>query len=301
MKKKKEKPAARAKLRLKELLLKARARVRRPKATLRAGYIAYSNSFPFLREAERRPIKGVKVIARPPGELNAMLRRGELDVSAISTYEYLENSAHYTLLPDLCINSTGYVRSVLLFSRLPLKELKGQVVLTTPESATSANLLRILFQLKGISPREVRPFASFVETAAASAVLLIGDGALRFEGGGFPYVYDLAQLWTQLTARPVVFAVWAIRGRAGDHDAKLLRKLHRQLIAARARAHEGLDKLAAEAALRFPALRLDFRDYYSRLDYTLHKECIDSIHFYELMLVEMGLLSGRTQISFANL
>lgn len=268
---------------------------------MRVGYLNYSNSYPFLRQAEREPLEGVELKIHPPATLNRMLRAGELDLSVISTFEYLKNSQQYTLLPDLCINSTGYVRSVLLYSRFPLKALQGQRILMTAESATSTHLLKILLSMKGIIPASLTCFKDLNEVVDAAAVLLIGDGALSFSAPGFSHVFDLAHEWTQATALPVVFALWALNGRLADHDKALVKKVHNQLIRARHHLLAHLREVAGEARLRYPHIKLDFIDYYQRLDFTMSRACINSICFYEQKLVEMGLLGGGASITMADL
>ena len=44
----------------------------------------------------------------------------------------------------------------------------------------------------------------------ADAALVIGDPALAVDRRGF-HVLDLAAAWYELTGRPFVFAVWAVR------------------------------------------------------------------------------------------
>ena len=76
------------------------------------------------------------------------------------------------------------MRSVLLFSRVPLAELDGRAVALSAASATSVQLLRVLLEThRGVTPQYVQ------ESEGADAVLWIGDRALRqARDGGAPRV-----------------------------------------------------------------------------------------------------------------
>ncbi|MFO0809456.1 MAG: MqnA/MqnD/SBP family protein [Gemmataceae bacterium] len=80
-------------------------------------------------------------------------------------------------------------------------------------SRTSAALTQVLLQKRhGIHPSiESLPMNADAESAAADAVLLIGDRAMRACLPGFRYAYDLGDEWTQWTGLPFVYAVWAVR------------------------------------------------------------------------------------------
>src|SRR5512136_1386721 len=113
--------------------------------TLRIGEIEYANCTPIFSVlkkdfdcADYRFIRGV------PARLNAMLSREEIDLCPASSFEYGKSADKYYLLPGLSISSVGAVKSVLLFSRLPIGELDHQAIGLTAESDTSVNLLKII-------------------------------------------------------------------------------------------------------------------------------------------------------------
>ena len=123
---------------------------------MKVGYIEYFNSFPFWNDAKTHPIEGTQNIASTPAKLNQMIHNGELDLSAISAFEYLSHQNEYSLLPDLCINSNGHVRSVLLFSKVEISQLSNSTIHLSNESATSVNLLKIILAEKNITNNEFK-------------------------------------------------------------------------------------------------------------------------------------------------
>ncbi|MGD9162240.1 MAG: hypothetical protein PVG39_27770, partial [Desulfobacteraceae bacterium] len=63
---------------------------------MKLGYIDYLNCYPFYYHMfEHRPVNGVEVISRYPNDLNRMMVKGELDMSAISaaTYSLIQDRA----------------------------------------------------------------------------------------------------------------------------------------------------------------------------------------------------------------
>ena len=251
-----------------------------------------------MLEAKNNPISGISISAHPPALLNTMLFSGDLEVSAISTFEYLLHAEEYVLLPDLCINSHGHVKSVLLFSRVPLSELSAKQVLCTPESATSTNLLRILLHKHDITPSEFRVIEKGDSTLSADALLYIGDAALTFDSSDHPFCYDLAHEWDCLFGSPVVFAVWALRRNSAENFMPQLKALHQQLNSVRLSLPENLQKLENDISAAFPSLKTDWKDYFAHLDFHFKPECCDSVMNYANHLVELGILPRTPPLSF---
>lgn len=194
-----------------------------------------------------------------PGELNAALAQGAVDVAPCSSIEYARHADQYVLLPDLAIASDGAVGSILFESRVPTAALDGMTIAVPTASATSVVLLRALLEEReGIRPSyrwfdqgTGDPFEG--ETAA---VLWIGDVALRRAPGAGHLLTDLGRAWTDWTGLPFVYALWQAR-RSPAH-AKGLGRLHRELIASHAWFEQNAQVLAGRYATRFamPADRL---------------------------------------------
>ena len=115
-------------------------------------------------------------------------------------------------MPEVAITSRGPVRSVCLFHRRPLQQVRR--VALDSSSRTSAALLRVLLRERlGRDPEYVAMPPSLPDMlAAADAALLIGDRALYFEGEESRL--DLGQEWTERTGLPFVWAFWAGRREA---------------------------------------------------------------------------------------
>lgn len=132
-----------------------------------------------------------------PRELNQAMLAYDLDISLVSSAVYLDHIDRFIPLGPL-IGSYGPVRSVLLFSSKKEREIR--TIALPGESATSIELLRILWQQPGC----LAPEASLPQ---ADARLLIGDRALFLAAQEEP-LWDLASQWQSEQALPFVFGLW---------------------------------------------------------------------------------------------
>ena len=163
-------------------------------AKARLGRIAYLNVLPIYFALEHIfGENGFHLVRGTPAELNALMRRGEVDLGSISALEYGRAFRDYLLLPDLSISSRGAVGSVLLFSRVPFSRLDGRTIRVSAASASGAALVKVLMaKLFEVQPRyQPGPLAG-VPLAEAAAVMAIGDEALRLKAAGaMPFELDL--------------------------------------------------------------------------------------------------------------
>ena len=182
----------------------------------RVGHIQFINCFPlFYGLIEKKFLLEIELVKGNPTDLNRMLADNILDMAPISSIAYARNYKEYVLMPDISISADGDVKSIFLFSKLPIEELHNKKIALTNISATSQALLRIIMaRYYNISPDY---FESAPELRAmlmeADAALLIGDDALRarYKNQDRLFIYDLGQEWKKFTGLPMVFAVWAIR------------------------------------------------------------------------------------------
>jgi len=184
--------------------------------TLRIGQIDYANCTPIFECLKKSfDCSKYQFVHGVPSHLNNLLSTGEIDVCPSSSIEFAKHPREYLLLPDLSISSIGPVKSVLLFSRLPIEQLNLHPVGITSDSATSVRLLQII--LRKFYNYENRfstvQNSSLDALADFPAILLIGDAALKagiqlYQG---VYVYDLGALWYKFTGLPFVFALWMVR------------------------------------------------------------------------------------------
>lgn len=199
----------------------------------RLGLVSYANVAPlhFGLNSGGATDGGTVFVRGVPSELNARLLDGEIDLTLISSIEFLRHRARLRALPDFSIATLGPVYSVMLFHHRPWEELSGARIAVTSESATSVELLRVLLQADGLEAR-LEPAEPDLAAmlAGADGALLIGDSALaegvarRTVAGRQPFVTDLGEAWYRLTRLPFTFAVWASL-RENPPSAGLVRRL----------------------------------------------------------------------------
>ena len=94
---------------------------------MRIGRIPYINCYPVYGAIDRGIVTlDGALVDGIPSALNQQMADGTLDVSVVSAVEYARDSKRYLLLPDLAITCDGPVRSVMLFSTRPARELNGR-------------------------------------------------------------------------------------------------------------------------------------------------------------------------------
>jgi len=258
---------------------------------VRVGRIPYINCFPVYGGVDRGIVPlNATLVDGVPTALNQMMAQGQLDVSVVSAVEYARDWERYLLLPDLAISCNGPVRSVMLFSTLPAKELGGKRVLVSRSSMTSVHLLELLFEHVWRTQPEFVPGDAEADALARegdgdiAARLVIGDAALMLQSANhavarahdtqYPFVYDLGAEWKSWTGLPFVFAVWVAQRTTPVAEAL---KVHASLIASRDWGVAHLDELSAQAA-RSTGVPLDeCRRYFDGLDWRLSLPDLDGL------------------------
>ena len=191
------------------------------KSRLRLGAVSFLNTKPLIYPLLNEDIPtDITLSVDVPSRIAMHLSRGELEVGLIPIVEYFRaNPSHasYCILPDISIASHGSVRSIQLFSRVPIHKIQ-RIGLDT-NSRSSVALLKILLAEKyRISPvfttcrPTINPKTALHnrQDAPFDAVLLIGDPALRHLGTT-KYNMDLGEAWYKLTGLPFVYACWVAR------------------------------------------------------------------------------------------
>jgi chorismate dehydratase len=180
-------------------------------AVVRFGQINYINSLPLtLPLLSENCLPDTEFLLGTPAELNRAFTEGKLDLGAMSSFFFLEQGL-YKLVPDISIASKGTVGSVLFFSDRELSELHGKKLAITHDSATSVNLLTILFaESFGFVP-DFETVSDPEVNQQFSGALVIGDRALRCDKDWSQKLLrvDLGQWWYEKYSLPMVFGVWA--------------------------------------------------------------------------------------------
>jgi len=225
----------------------------------RLGTVPYLNADPLaaaLRQPDAALLVGdaVELAATVPSLLLQTLLDGELDAALVSVGGILPHP-ELRILPGMGIISRGPVRSIQLYCRKPLREVRRVALDASSRSAVA--LTRVLFaECWRLSPEFVTlppDLPRMLEEA--DAALLIGNPALHaneeLASGGWAGLgvqgLDLGGVWQELTGLPFVYAVWA--ARPGRDLERLSRVLHhakewgtrrRELLAARGAEELGL-------------------------------------------------------------
>jgi chorismate dehydratase len=233
-------------------------------AVLRVGRISALNMYPVYHHLELAGGPEFAFTDGLPTTLNRAVISGELDVSAMSSIAYARHAVDLALVPAACISAHGAVNSILVFSRVPLEEIRSVAV--TPHSATSVALLRVLL---GPGPE----FHTLTTEPPAAlerhdAVLLIADEALTGGRSPFaPFVFDLGELWRARTGLPMVFAVWAARADLSPAKRHILGELRQLLTDAQKSYVRDPETVVRAAAARFPFPEDFIAAYFRRLGY----------------------------------
>jgi len=270
--------------------------------TLNIGHIQYANCTPiFSALTANFDCAGYRFVDGVPARLNAMLRAGELDVSPSSSIEYATAHEQYCLLPELSISAIGAVKSVFLFSRIPIEELDGCSIGLSAESDTSVNLLKVLLAkkcgFKNSFERTSLPLSEALELYPG--LLLIGDAALKGAASVADFhCYDLGELWHAFTGLPFVFALWIVRREAARNQPEALAALGRDLIAAKHLAYASYPEIAAGCPERAWIGERALVDYWRTISYELTEAHLDGARCFFRHAFEMGLIPTLPEIRF---
>ncbi len=271
---------------------------------LTLGYIPYLNCIPFFHHLKKNGFCG-QFVTGVPSELNLRLQQGQLDVSPSSSFEYARNWRNYLLLPGHSISSIGKVKSVLLFSPVELMELSDRQIAITGESATSVNLLRIIFRefyhLENVT--DVVPNVP-IETLIKQKkpALLIGDRALQLASqlpSGMK-VFDLGEIWYQYTGLPFVFALWMIDLSSLHKFPIALADLGQQLLLSREQLLKEPYPLATIIAEDVGLAAQTIVDYWQTIDYRLDEEHLQGVQLFFRLCKKYQLLDEEPELNFLD-
>lgn len=273
---------------------------------LKVGRIGYLNVLPIYYPLEQGTIRhNFSFVYGSPAELNSIMARGDLDVSVVSSIEYARHFERYVVLPRLSISCRGAVKSVLLFSKVPLEELNGRAIHVTPQSHTSVALLRILLRrfcdIECNFAGMVRPLWQSRVIELPEAYLAIGDEALYWKKRrAFPYVWDLGELWNHWTGLPFVFALWVCRRDLAQSEPDKLVRCLESFLCAKSWGLRNLDLVCFQASRTTFMTQDELKIYFRHLSYDLENGMLDGLKCYYDMLCEEGLLKEVPPLEFVE-
>ena len=165
-----------------------------------------------------------------PAEICKAAGRGAYDAALLSAVKLPSLADQYEPLPTYGIAGHGRVRSVLVLSASPLRDLiaNGLSIYLSPDSETS----RALFVALCVRDYGTLPVITS-DREQAHAMLLIGDEALKppIRTRCWPIRIDLGEWWQQRFQLPFVFAQWAVRRNLAIDDKTRIRNWLEKTVA----------------------------------------------------------------------
>jgi len=263
--------------------------------SLRLGRIQYMNVAPIYYGLEMFHQAEYQLTSAPPATLNRMLSLKQLDISSVSSIAYGKNQHQWDLLPGLSISSWGKVMSVKLVSKYQLEKLNDKHIILTHESETAAALLKLLLKNTGIVPHySLKPIVYPDWISESDAALVIGDTALRYNWKKrLPYVYDLGELWHDLTSLPFVFGVWAVRKQYADANPNNVQRIIHQFYQSKQSGLANIDSISRMAAHKLGIDIQTCNTYYQCLNYDFENIHFKSLQtFFDGMGIESDLIKN---------
>jgi len=287
---------------------------------LRISIVQYLNTAPLVWGFTNGPLHGKYDLSfTVPSQCAEDLRCGRADVAIIPAIEY-QRIDDLVVLPDMSIASKKQVRSLLLISKKPVREIRS-LALDRSSRSTQA-LTRILCAEKwAIAPNFIEAAPNLTEMLTQSdAALLIGDPALRISLGiekesqpgaegeticpasvlgitssELLYVYDVVGEWRSLTGLPAVLAVWAARRDVATSDVTA------DFVDSRDFGLAHISEISFDAAreLELPAPALE--SYLRRnIDFSLDAENLRGLNLYYEYAARLGLIPQAKLVEWAE-
>ena len=174
---------------------------------LKISAVSYLNTKPLLYGLVRSSLRDRVDISLDIPSIGAQkLKAGKVDLGLVpvAIIPEIENAR---IVSDFCIGSEGEVKTVSIFSRVPIQNV--QRLFLDFHSRTSIQLAQVLLrEYWKVDPELIPAKEGFVERLEATdAAVVIGDRTIGLEED-FPYIYDLSAAWRKHTGLPFVFAAW---------------------------------------------------------------------------------------------
>lgn len=271
---------------------------------LRVGEINYSNCIPiFYTLKKRHQCADYTFVQGIPSELNQLISDGKIDISPSSSIEYAINPERYLILPELSISSIKKVESILLFSKLPMEELNNKTIALTKASATSTVLLKILLKKMYNYSNTFVEIVDCLEEGLRKypAYLLIGDEALNENiNKKRLFVYDLGELWYNLTGKPFVFALWLVRRESASTQKELIAQFYKDLLASKKEAYKDLVNIVDDVKIYNNIGSEMLIRYWKTISYDLTRKHIEGLlEFYNYSKIE-NIIKKVPELNFLS-
>jgi chorismate dehydratase len=288
-------------------------------SSLRISIVQYLNTAPLVRGFTHGPLRGKYQLSfTVPSQCAEALRSGLADIAIIPAIEY-QRIPNLVILPNLAVASKKSVRSLLLVSKKPIREVT-RIALDRTSRSTQA-LVRILCAMRWhIAPEffEAEPeLPSMLDRA--DAALLIGDRALRLAIASSPkakhdssgewlvpgsvagltetpglFLFDIVEKWRAMTSLPAVLAIWAARREAVTPE--VVRDFQDSLDF----GLEHLDAIVSEASAELGFPSSDLRRYFTEnIDYHLDEDNLRGLERFYSLAEQLRLIPKVDTIAVA--
>src|ERR1700680_702098 len=263
---------------------------------LRISAISYLNTAPLMWDF-RHGSPAFDISYTVPSGCAAELAAGSADIGIIPAAAFASIPG-LAIIPGVAIASKHPVRSIILFSKVPLE--KVQTVALDNSSLTSVALVQILFAKWWGGSRQFVSASPHLERMLEQhdAALVIGDTALQVDRSHY-ITYDLAEEWIQFTGKPFVFAFWAVREAViKDFSSDYLTSVF-QRSRDNGLKPESLNAIASEWAPRLNLAENDVKSYLTKnIHYDLDRECVEGLSIFFEYAQQCGFLPTPPQLRF---
>ncbi|QUL52881.1 menaquinone biosynthesis protein [Paenibacillus tritici] len=264
------------------------------------GKISYTNSWPVYHHFHPSSLSfPAEMVSEVPAVLNRGMAAGDIHVGALSSFAYAAASDRLVLLPGLSVSADGPVKSIFLFSKMPVHQIGNARIAVTNTSATSVNLLKILMHKAiGASPEYISADPDLnVMMNQGDACLLIGDHAIRasWQDQGY-HVTDLGGLWKEWTGCSMTFAVWAVNRAAAARNPEVIAEIAEAFELSKRRGLSNLGPVIQEACCTIGGTTSYWNDYFRNLCYDFGERQQEGLNLYFRYAYDMGLLPQEVKM-----
>lgn len=182
---------------------------------IKISVVSYLNSKPFIYGLEHSGILNeIDLQLDIPSVCAQKLIDGKVDLGLIPVAVIPKLSEKF-IVSDYCIGAEGKVASVMLYSEVPLHQIK--TILLDYQSRTSVTLVKVLAkEYWKINPQWAATETDFENSVSGNvAAVIIGDRTFGLENK-YAYAYDLSEEWEKFTQLPFVFACWVANKKLSE-------------------------------------------------------------------------------------